>query len=97
MVRQWQEFFYERRYAATPLYSPDYVKIADAYGLKATSVSRRSDVVPAIDAARAHKGTAIVEFRVEQEDTVYPMVPAGADLHAMIRRPNPLVETAEDA
>jgi acetolactate synthase-1/2/3 large subunit len=97
MVRQWQEFFYERRYAATPLYSPDYVKIADAYGLKATAVSRRPDVVPAIDAARAHKGTAIVEFRVEQEDTVYPMVPAGADLHAMIRRPNPLVETAEDA
>jgi acetolactate synthase-1/2/3 large subunit len=97
MVRQWQEFFYERRYAATPLLSPDFTKIADAYGLKAMAVSTRPEVVPAIDAARAHKGTTILEFRVEQEDTVYPMVPAGADLHAMIRRPSPLVETAEDA
>ncbi len=97
MVRQWQEFFYERRYAATPLLSPDFVKIADAYGLSATAISRRSEVGPAIEAARRLKATAILEFKVEQEDTVYPMVPAGADLHAMIRRPSPLVETAEDA
>jgi acetolactate synthase-1/2/3 large subunit len=97
MVRQWQEFFYERRYAATPLYSPDFVKIAEAYGLDARAVSTRPEVVPAVQAARAHDGTSILEFRVEQEDTVYPMVPAGADLHAMIRRPSPLVETAEDA
>jgi acetolactate synthase-1/2/3 large subunit len=97
MVRQWQEFFYERRYAATPLLSPDFTKIAEAYGLAATAVTRRSEVEPAIQAARQHNGTAILEFRVEQEDTVYPMVPAGADLHAMIRRPSPLVETAEDA
>jgi acetolactate synthase I/II/III large subunit len=97
MVRQWQEFFYERRYAATPLLSPDYVKIGEAYGLAATAVSRRPEVGPAIAAARRQQTTAILEFRVEQEDTVYPMVPAGADLHAMIRRPSPLVETAEDA
>jgi acetolactate synthase I/II/III large subunit len=97
MVRQWQEFFYERRYAATPLLSPDFVKIADAYGLAATMVARRSDVGPAIEAARRLRSTAVIEFQVEQEDTVYPMVPAGADLHAMIRRPSPLVETAEDA
>ncbi len=97
MVRQWQEFFYERRYAATPLYSPDFVKIAEAYGLSAQAISTRPEVVPAVQAARAHSGTSVLEFRVEQEDTVYPMVPAGADLHAMIRRPSPLVETAEDA
>jgi acetolactate synthase-1/2/3 large subunit len=97
MVRQWQEFFYERRYAATPLYSPNFVKIAEAYGLAARAVSTRPDVVPAIQEARAHSGTSILEFQVEQEDTVYPMVPAGADLHAMIRRPSPLVETAEEA
>jgi acetolactate synthase-1/2/3 large subunit len=99
MVRQWQEFFYERRYAATPLLSPDYVKIGEAYGLAARAISHRSDVVPAVQAARANPGTSILEFRVEQEDSVYPMVPAGADLHAMIRRPSPspLVETAEDA
>jgi acetolactate synthase-1/2/3 large subunit len=97
MVRQWQEFFYERRYAATPLYSPDFVQIAAAYGLSGKAVSRRADVIPAVEAARAHQGTVVLEFRVEQEDSVYPMVPAGADLHAMIRRPSPLVETAEDA
>jgi len=97
MVRQWQEFFYERRYAATPLLSPDFVKIGEAYGLAATAVTRRPEVVPAIEAARRRQTSTILEFRVEQEDTVYPMVPAGADLHAMIRRPSPLVETAEDA
>jgi acetolactate synthase I/II/III large subunit len=97
MVRQWQEFFYERRYAATPLLSPDFVKIAEAYGLAGTAITRRPEVVPAIEAARGRNTTTVLEFRVEQEDTVYPMVPAGADLHAMIRRPSPLVETAEDA
>jgi acetolactate synthase-1/2/3 large subunit len=97
MVRQWQEFFYERRYAATPLLSPDFTKIAGAYGLAATAVTSRPEVEPAIQAARRLNATTILEFRVEQEDTVYPMVPAGADLHAMIRRPSPLVETAEDA
>jgi acetolactate synthase I/II/III large subunit len=84
-------------FAAPPLYSPDYVKIAEAYGLAAACISSRADVIPAVQAARARQGTTVLEFRVEQEDTVYPMVPAGADLHDMIRRPSPLVETAEDA
>ena len=52
--------------------------------------------MPAVDAARAHKGPVLIDFQVEQEDSVYPMVPAGADLHAMIRRPSPIVETAAD-
>ena len=96
MVRQWQEFFYERRYAATPITGPDFVKLADAFGLWGTAVQRRGDVEAAVAAARAQKGAAIIDFRVEQEDTVYPMVPAGADLHKMIRRPSPIVETAAD-
>jgi acetolactate synthase-1/2/3 large subunit len=54
-------------------------------------------VIPAIEAARAGEGPALIDFKVEQEDSVYPMVPAGADLHNMIRRPGVLVETAEDA
>ena len=94
MVRQWQEFFYDRRYAATPLLSPDFAQIAAAYGLRAFTVRERREVGPAIEAARAHTGTALIDFQVEQEDTVYPMVPAGADLHAMIRRPSAIVETA---
>ena len=98
MVRQWQEFFYERRYAATPLVSPDFAKLADAFGLRSATVSRRQDVEPTIAMARAEEGTVVMNFKVEQEDTVYPMVPAGADLDAMIRRPSqsPIVETADD-
>jgi acetolactate synthase-1/2/3 large subunit len=96
MVRQWQEFFYERRYAATPLSGPDFVKLAEAFGILGLAASSRPEVGDVIAAARGHEGPVVVDFRVEQEDTVYPMVPAGADLHAMIRRPNPIVETADD-
>jgi len=98
MVRQWQEFFYERRYAATPLLNPDFAKIAEAYGLQGRTVTQRADVISTVEEARAHRGTVVIDFRVEQEDTVYPMVPAGADLHAMIRRPSPapIVETGAD-
>ena len=56
MVRQWQEFFYERRYAATPMLSPDFAKIAEAYGLKALTVKTRGEVIPAIEAARCPPG-----------------------------------------
>jgi acetolactate synthase-1/2/3 large subunit len=96
MVRQWQEFFYEKRYAATPLVNPDFARLAEAFGIKSMAVSARADVVPAVAAARRHKGPVLIDFQVEQEDSVYPMVPAGADLHAMIRRPSPIVETAAD-
>ena len=98
MVRQWQEFFYERRYAATPLLSPDFAKLAECFGLKGVTVDKRQDVVPTVQSARSHEGTVVMNFMVEQEDTVYPMVPAGADLHDMIRRPSlaPIIETADD-
>jgi acetolactate synthase-1/2/3 large subunit len=96
MVRQWQEFFYERRYAATPLLSPDFVKIAEAYGIRGLAVRKRGDVIPAVEQARAAGDTVLIDFQVEQEDTVYPMVPAGAALDQMIRRPSPIVETGAD-
>jgi acetolactate synthase-1/2/3 large subunit len=96
MVRQWQEFFYNKRYAATPITGPDFVKLAEAFGAWGASVSRRSEVIGAVTAARRQARTAVIDFKVEQEDTVYPMVPAGADLHKMIRRPSPLVETGAD-
>jgi len=96
MVRQWQEFFYEKRYAATPLVNPNFQKLAEAFGIRATTVSSRAEVVPTVAAARRHQGPVLIDFQVEQEDSVYPMVPAGADLHAMIRRPSPIVETAAD-
>ena len=96
MVRQWQEFFYDGRYSATPLRSPDFVKLAEAHGLTGLRVTGREEVEGAVCAARAAPGTVVIDFRVEQEDAVYPMVPAGADLHDMIRRPSPIVETADD-
>jgi len=96
MVRQWQEFFYDKRYAATPITAPDFAKLADAFGIAATTVTRRSDVEGAVESARRQKRAALIDFKVEQEDSVYPMVPAGADLHKMIRRPSPIVETAAD-
>jgi acetolactate synthase-1/2/3 large subunit len=96
MVRQWQEFFYGKRYAATPLHNPDFVKLAEAYGLCALRVTSRREVADAIEQARRSGRAAVIDFQVEQEDSVYPMVPAGADLHQMIRRPSPIVETAFD-
>jgi acetolactate synthase-1/2/3 large subunit len=94
MVRQWQQFFYGGRYVATPIKSPDYKLLAQAHGLKGLCVTKRSEVRAAVEEARANAETTIIDFRVEQEDSVYPMVPAGADLHAMIRRPKPDVKSA---
>jgi acetolactate synthase-1/2/3 large subunit len=87
MVRQWQEFFYDKRYASTPMLSPDFVKLAGAYDIPAFRVRSRAEVVPTVQKARETPGPVFIEFVVEKEDSVYPMVPAGSDLHAMIRRP----------
>lgn len=94
MVRQWQEFFYERRYAATPMLSPDFVALAAAYGIRGQKVKTRAEVIPAVEAARAAGEPVLIEFQVEAEEAVYPMVPAGADLHNMIRRPHAPKEVA---
>src|SRR4051794_8899723 len=98
MVRQWQEFFYEKNYQSTPLVSPDFVKLADAHGIAGRAVRTRSEVDAAVAEARSHKGPFLLNFMVEKEDSVYPMIPAGSALHEMIRRPgkNPLVETADE-
>jgi acetolactate synthase-1/2/3 large subunit len=96
MVRQWQEFFYDKNYQATPLLNPDFAKLADAYGIRSMTVSERRQVVPSVRAAREHEGPVLINFKVEQEDSVYPMVPAGSALHEMIRRPSKIVETAAD-
>jgi acetolactate synthase-1/2/3 large subunit len=96
MVRQWQEFFYDKRYVATPLVAPDFAALALAFGIRGERITTRPDVIPAIRSARESSETVLIDFRVEQEDSVYPMVPAGASLHDMIRRPSPLVETASE-
>jgi acetolactate synthase-1/2/3 large subunit len=98
MVRQWQEFFYERNYESTPLVSPDFVKLADAHGIAGRAVSARAEVESTINEARSAPGTFLINFLVEKEDSVYPMIPVGAALHEMIRRPeaDPLLESPED-
>ena len=98
MVRQWQEFFYERNYESTPLVSPDFVKLADAHGIPGLAVRDRGSLEAAVEEARGHSGAFLLNFLVEQEDSVYPMIPAGKALHEMIRRPgqNPLLETPND-
>jgi acetolactate synthase-1/2/3 large subunit len=98
MVRQWQEFFYDRNYESTPLVSPDFVKLAEAHGIPGLAVRTRTELAGAVAQARSAPGTFLLNFLVEKEDSVYPMIPAGSALHEMIRRPgkNPLVETPED-
>jgi acetolactate synthase-1/2/3 large subunit len=97
MVRQWQEFFYDKRYVATPLVAPDFAALANAFGIRGERITSRTDVTPTIRSARESSESVLIDFRVEQEDSVYPMVPAGGALHEMIRRPDsPLVETATE-
>lgn len=87
MVRQWQEFFFEKRYSAVNMKSPDFVKLADAHGVPARRVTNPDEVKEAIEWARQTPGPVVLEFVVEQEEAVYPMVPAGAALDQMLRRP----------
>ena len=87
MVRQWQEFFFDKRYSAVNMLAPDFVKLAEAHGVPARRVTKREEVDDAIAWARKTEGPVVLEFKVEQEEAVYPMVPQGAALHEMIRRP----------
>lgn len=87
MVRQWQEFFFEKRYSAVYLDNPDFVKLADAYGIPARRITECRDIEAAMEFAHNTPGPVLLEYVVEMEEAVFPMVPAGADLDAMLRRP----------
>ncbi len=87
MVRQWQELFYEKRYVATPLSCPDFVKVAEAYRIPGLRVTRREEVIPAIEQAMAHEGPFLIDFMVEPEENVFPMVPLGASIAEFIEEP----------
>jgi acetolactate synthase-1/2/3 large subunit len=101
MVRQWQETFYDKNYSASPILSPDFVKLADAHGIAGAHIHKRADVTPTVTRARTSGRPFLINFQVEKEDGVYPMIAPGAALHEMVRRPDvrphdPLLETAED-
>jgi len=87
MVRQWQDLFYGRRYVATPLSGPDFLKIAEAYGIPGLRVKNRREVIPAIERAMEHDGPFLIDFLIEPEENVYPMVPPGAALVDIIEEP----------
>jgi len=88
MVRQWQELFYDNRYSHVAMGSPDYGKLADAYGVAFFRCSRTEDLDATLEQARAHKGPVLCEFVVEMEENVYPMVPAGKDNSTIIMDPD---------
>ncbi len=90
MVRQWQQFFHAGNYSETPITGPDYVKLADAYGLIGMRITRREDVQDAIHRAMQIEGTVIIDFVIESESNVYPMVAPGSGIGNMIE------ETGED-
>ena len=83
MVRQWQELFYKKRYSSTPLKNPDFVKLAEAYGAKGIRIAKKEDVAAAIKEAIATPNVVVMDFVVEPEENVYPMVPAGEALNRM--------------
>jgi len=97
MVRQWQELFYGKRYVATPLSGPDYVKIAEAYGIPGLRVKHKEEVVPAIEQAMAEPGPFLIDFVVEPEENVYPMVPPGASLSEVIEEPRKEAKVLSDS
>ena len=87
MVRQWQQLFFEGRYSGTPLLGPDFARVAEAYGIKGIKVTEKADVAKAVAEALATDGPVLIDFRVEQEENVYPMVAPGSPVQNMIRRP----------
>ena len=87
MVRQWQQFFHNRNYSETPITGPDYTKLADAYGLLGMRITRREDVAGAVRKAMETEGTVIIDFVIEAESNVYPMVAPGSAITSMIEEP----------
>jgi acetolactate synthase-1/2/3 large subunit len=80
MVRQWQQFFHEKRYSCTPIWSPDYVKLAEAYAIPGYRVTDPHELSEAVGRATAAAGPVVVEFMIEEEANVYPMIPPGGSL-----------------
>jgi acetolactate synthase-1/2/3 large subunit len=97
MVRQWQEIFYDKNYECTPILSPDFVLLAAAHGIAGSSVRQRADVIPTVTRARTSGHPFLIDFQVEKEDGVYPMIAPGSALHEMVRRPafDPLIDVPE--
>ena len=90
MVRQWQELFWRRRYSHVELSNPDFVKLAEAHGCPGIKVTKTAEVEDALRLALDKEGPVLIEFVVEKEDNVYPMIPAAQSVHEMIDTPEPV-------
>ena len=87
MVRQWQEMFFNNHIKAVPMSGPNYVKLAQAYGIPAVRVSNREEVAPALRQAQDHDGPFLIEFVVDPTTNVFPMVPPGGSLADTLEDP----------
>jgi acetolactate synthase-1/2/3 large subunit len=87
MVRQWQELFYADNTVATPLKNPDFVKLAEAFGILGLRAERKEDVERVIQQAMDHPGPVVIDFKVKYDENCYPMVPPGASLGETIDKP----------
>lgn len=87
LVRQWQELFFQKNYVSTPLWGPNFVKIAEAYGIQGERVEHKHEVVPAIQKAMECHGPYLIDFAIEPEENVYPFVPSGASLTECLEEP----------
>jgi acetolactate synthase-1/2/3 large subunit len=81
MVRQWQELFYNKRYSATPLCNPDFVKIGEAYSIRSLRLAERKEMTAAVSEMLTHSGAFLLEVVVQPEDNVFPMIPGGASFN----------------
>jgi len=91
MVRQWQDLFYEKNYVDTPLWNPDFAKLAEAYGIPGFRAKTTEDTKALLKKMKAHKGPILAEFVVKREENVFPMVPAGAHLGNTLLAPNKII------
>jgi acetolactate synthase-1/2/3 large subunit len=94
MVRQWQEFFWKKRYSHTQITSPDFVKLAESYGIRGMRVTSPTEVESTIKIAlKYNEGPILVEFVVAPEENVYPMIPAGQTVNEIMDSPEPLEQS----
>jgi acetolactate synthase-1/2/3 large subunit len=87
LVRQWQELFYQSNYSGSPIFGPDFAKLAEAYSIRGLTIKKSCDVKGAVAEAMAHDGPILIDFQIEREQNVFPIVPVGQPIHNMIRRP----------
>src|SRR4029453_14402648 len=83
MIKQWQDLFYERRYSQSPMKNPNFAAMAEAFGVRGIRWDKKADVPKVVDQMLSHPGPVVVDFFVEPNEHVYPMVPSGKGLHEM--------------